>query len=280
MLVFDGHGSHETAEFDDICAKNNIITLCMPAHSSHLLQPLDVACFAVLKRSYGRFVERRSRQGWHHFDKLDFLATFPHAHKEAFKSETIKSGFAASGIVPYNPERVLEKLNIQLKTPTPPGSQCSNSQSSWGLQTPRNTAQLQRQATTINSLLKRMPPSPSNLTNRAVNQMIKGCELAMNSAVLLAQGNKELRAAIEQESCKRKRSRKKIKHKGSLTAEEAQSLIQAQNQTLGVKYVNSHLIRQHNILGRFSRSLGSRVHERPRRPKPPFPKIRHSLLCI
>jgi hypothetical protein len=35
LLILDGHGSHLTPQFDRICAENNIIPLCMPAHSSH-----------------------------------------------------------------------------------------------------------------------------------------------------------------------------------------------------------------------------------------------------
>jgi hypothetical protein len=57
MLILDGHGSHLTAEFDYICIENHIIPICMPPHSSHLLQSLDVSCFAVLKRQYGQLVE-------------------------------------------------------------------------------------------------------------------------------------------------------------------------------------------------------------------------------
>ena len=53
LLIFDGHGSHVTPEFDYYCCENAIIVLCMPAHSSHLLQPLDVGCFSALKRFYG-----------------------------------------------------------------------------------------------------------------------------------------------------------------------------------------------------------------------------------
>jgi hypothetical protein len=48
LLILDGHASHLTPQFDWICAENNIIPLYMPAHSSHLLQPLDVGCFAML----------------------------------------------------------------------------------------------------------------------------------------------------------------------------------------------------------------------------------------
>ena len=46
LLVLDGHESHHSAEFELYCKEKNIITLCMPPHSSHILQPLDVGCFS------------------------------------------------------------------------------------------------------------------------------------------------------------------------------------------------------------------------------------------
>lgn len=49
----------------------------MPAHSSRLLQPLDVGCFAVLKRAYGQFVRDLMRIGVNHIDKLDFSTFIP-----------------------------------------------------------------------------------------------------------------------------------------------------------------------------------------------------------
>ena len=79
LLILDGHGSHLTPKFDEICERNNIIPICMPAHSSHLLQPLDIGCFAVLKRAYGQMVEMKMRLGINHIDKLDFLEAYPHA---------------------------------------------------------------------------------------------------------------------------------------------------------------------------------------------------------
>jgi hypothetical protein len=54
LLIVDGHSSHATPEFDQYCANNKIITLCMPPHTSHLLQPLDVSYYSPLKRAYGR----------------------------------------------------------------------------------------------------------------------------------------------------------------------------------------------------------------------------------
>ena len=94
----------------------------MPSHSSHLLQPLDVGCFAPLKRAYGRFVSDLARVGYNHIDKLDFLADYPRARDKAFKPQTIQTSFATTSITPFTPERVLSKLNISLRTPTPPAS--------------------------------------------------------------------------------------------------------------------------------------------------------------
>ncbi|CRL29069.1 DDE superfamily endonuclease, CENP-B-like [Penicillium camemberti] len=37
LLILDGHGSHLTPKFDEICEQNKVIPICMPAHSSHLL---------------------------------------------------------------------------------------------------------------------------------------------------------------------------------------------------------------------------------------------------
>ena len=121
LLILDGHSSHRTAEFDLFCKEHSIISLCMPPHSSHLLQPLDVGCFAVLKRSYGRQIEGYIRNGLNHIDKQDFLQAYYTAHIESISLANVQSSFAATGIVPYDPERVLSKLT-QFKTPIPPSS--------------------------------------------------------------------------------------------------------------------------------------------------------------
>jgi hypothetical protein len=169
LLVLDGHGSHLTPKFDEICYQNDVIPICMPAHSSHLLQPLDVRCFAVLKRAYGKCVENVMRTGQNHIDKLDFLDAFPAARIEAFKAETIRNSFSATGLVPYDPNRVISKLNIRLHTPTPPPSRGSESSSAWEPKTPSNYKQLQKQASSIKKLLKKRSKSPLSPLNSAID---------------------------------------------------------------------------------------------------------------
>ena len=79
LLILDGHGSHATPEFDQFCSEKLIVTLCMPSHSSHLLQPLDVACFSPLKTAYSKLVQQLACNGIFHVDKTDFLANYQQA---------------------------------------------------------------------------------------------------------------------------------------------------------------------------------------------------------
>ena len=82
----------------------------MPAHSSHILQPLDVACFAPLKRAYGTQVEGQAWLDINHIVKDDFLPLYYAAHIQTITEKNIKAGFTAAGLIPFNPERVLENL--------------------------------------------------------------------------------------------------------------------------------------------------------------------------
>ena len=49
LLIFDGHNSHISYKIAKTAFDNNISLLCLPPHTSHGLQPLDVACFKPAK---------------------------------------------------------------------------------------------------------------------------------------------------------------------------------------------------------------------------------------
>jgi hypothetical protein len=154
LLILDGHGSHLTPKFDEICEQNSIIPICMPPHSSHLLQPLDIGCFAVLKRAYSKVVGKQMECGKNHIGKDDFLPAYLEARSEAFKSETIKNSFGAAGLVPFAPKRVISKLDIRLRTLTPPRSRGSESSRNFTPKTPFTEKELRRQALSIKALLR------------------------------------------------------------------------------------------------------------------------------
>lgn len=227
LLILDGHGSHATPDFDRFCTEHSIIPLYMPPHSSHLLQPLDVGCFSPLKRSYGKIVEDKMRLGINHIDKLEFLDGYKQARKAVFSESNIRSGFAATGLVPYDPDRVLSTLNVQLRTPTPPLVQ-NDTRTEWTPETPRNIIQLERQTATVRRLLKRRTVSPPTPTKQALELLIKGCQMAMHSAVLLTQENKELHTANQKQRRTRDKVRSYVADRGVLTGEEGLRLIQSQ----------------------------------------------------
>ena len=84
LLILDGHESHLHQDFKDYCLENKILTLCMPAHSSHILQPLDVVCFSPLKRNYSQRVRDLARRRVFHINKEGFLPAFRDAFFDVF----------------------------------------------------------------------------------------------------------------------------------------------------------------------------------------------------
>ena len=82
-------------------------------------------------------------------NKEDFLSIYFRARTETYKEETIRNGFKATGLMPYDPVQVLLQLHMVTKTPTPPGSSHSSQLLHWKSQTPYNLRQLERQSRTI-----------------------------------------------------------------------------------------------------------------------------------
>ena len=135
LLVLDGHESHHSVEFELYAKENNIVTLCMPAHSSHRLQPLDVGCFGPLKAAYSRQIEGLMKVQITHVSKVEFFHAFYAAFQKAITTSNIQGGFRGAGIVPLDPQSVISKLDVVLRTPSPPLIEIGLSQP-WTSKTP------------------------------------------------------------------------------------------------------------------------------------------------
>jgi hypothetical protein len=190
----------------------------MPPHSSHLLQPLNVGCFSPLKAAYRHQVSELARQRIFHVDKLDFLHLYPKVRQTALSAQNIQASFRVTGLVPYDPERVISCLTL-VRTPSPLGVLASEQE--WTAETPQTADQLQQQARLVKQLLQRQSQSP---TSQAIAQLVKGCQLAMNSATILAEENSKLRAANARQRQKRQQRRQYIARGGALQAEEGRAL--------------------------------------------------------
>jgi hypothetical protein len=216
LLVLDGHESHNSAEFNQLCEEKKIITLCMPPHSSHLLQPLDVGCFAPLKKAYGCQAENLMRNHINHIDKTSFLSSFIAAYKAAMTKSNILGGFRGAGLAPLNPETVISKLTIRLRTP--PSQTIEDGP--WESQTPSNTLEFGSQSKLIQERLRRhIDSSPSSLVE-AVKSLSKGAEMMAHALVLTQKRNAELEAANEAATRRKSHKRKRIQQEGTLTVDE------------------------------------------------------------
>ena len=76
MLLFDGHGSHLSQEFLDFCWKYHIRPFLLPAHTTHLLQPLDVGVFQSLKHNFKKAVRKEVFLGAQEITRVDFFSFF------------------------------------------------------------------------------------------------------------------------------------------------------------------------------------------------------------
>ena len=61
LLIVDGHGSHVTPDFIGFCIDHLIDLMILPAHTSHVTQPLDVAVFGPLKTAMARETDLLAR---------------------------------------------------------------------------------------------------------------------------------------------------------------------------------------------------------------------------
>lgn len=83
------------------CKDNHIIHSACP----HILKLLDVRCFGLVKKAYGRETEETMRAGITHVNKTDFLLAFCAAHHAAVNEAHIRGGLGPARLVPFDSEK-------------------------------------------------------------------------------------------------------------------------------------------------------------------------------
>jgi hypothetical protein len=214
LLIFDGHESHHSVEFQDLYKQNRILALCMPAHASHILQPLNVSCFSPLKRAYGNEIGWLIQNCINHINKLSFLPAFKIAFEKAIIKDNIYGGFRGAGLVPYDPNEVLSKLDVQLRNRTATPEQLA---SIWQAKTPGNPQEVEAQTTLLCSRIKSHQNSSPTAILKMARQLSKGATKMAHLTVL-----QQNRAAALEKACKaatqrKQRKRKRIQEGGALT---------------------------------------------------------------
>lgn len=117
VIIGDGLSSHFTVDVLKLCQEHNVTFVALPPHTSHLLQPLDVAYFRSMKGEWRKLLNE-----WKDTPYGRRCGTIP---KEQFPKllsklwdnllekgkENLKSGFKKSGIFPFDKEPVFRRLS-------------------------------------------------------------------------------------------------------------------------------------------------------------------------
>ena len=106
----DSHGSHITIKFMDYCWDYKVVLFKLLAHSTHLLQPLDVGFFQPMKQHYQNILAEQVQFGSVKYSKNNFLDAYSEVSLQTAKKHTIQHAWEKAGLWPFKPLLVLEKI--------------------------------------------------------------------------------------------------------------------------------------------------------------------------
>jgi hypothetical protein len=111
LLVIDGHSSHLTTRFLRFCITRDIDLALLPPHTSHITQPLDIACFGPLKIAINIEIDRIFRHSTRRLQRAGWTQAYIIARTRCFKPSHVESAFKHSGIYPLEPKIDLNTLH-------------------------------------------------------------------------------------------------------------------------------------------------------------------------
>lgn len=107
LLLLDGHISHQSLQSLEYCVEHQIELLCLPPHTTHVLQPLDRTVFKPLKTYYhhetNSFVHTNPTAS---ITKFVFGGIFNAAWRKGATVGNAVKGFECTGINPFHPNKI------------------------------------------------------------------------------------------------------------------------------------------------------------------------------
>ncbi|KAL8330752.1 hypothetical protein RB593_001634 [Gaeumannomyces tritici] len=202
-----------------LCLQNDVYLLYLPAHTSHVLQPLDLSVFSPLKHAYRQKLGSQALFTCSTVvGKRQFLTAYTYARTKAFTPYIITSGWRATGLWPRNPLKPLMN-RLLLENSNRNGQRSAIQQSAEdnrakkrsevpfrlsqvGWETPKRSRGL---ATQISTFKARAPPSPT--TRLFFRKVQKGYEVREFELATAQQKIRQLEAELE---AQRPRKRKRV----------------------------------------------------------------------
>ena len=100
VLLVDGHKTHIDLEVSKFCRDQRIYLYCLPPHTLHITQPLDVGFYGPLKTAWGKACEKyKVANPGIPLTKYTFAWVFKDAWMDGVKVTTLVNAFRHSGII-------------------------------------------------------------------------------------------------------------------------------------------------------------------------------------
>lgn len=132
FLLLDGHSSHYQPDLIRRAKEHDIILFCLPPHTTHGSQPLDVSVFKSLKQNWSEVCHKyiQSNPG-RVVTKYQFSELLNSAWTKTMVPSIICSGFRACGVYPFNRNAIdcsisMESPDEAMITHMPSGSNAEN----------------------------------------------------------------------------------------------------------------------------------------------------------
>ena len=109
LLIEDNHSSHISISVIEKARECNIYILCLPAHITHLLQPLDVGVFKSFKENFCKACHHLCKGGRVVTDQ-DITDLVAEAWPVSVMPINLMSGFKKCGIYQLNPSEVEDRM--------------------------------------------------------------------------------------------------------------------------------------------------------------------------
>lgn len=103
LLLLDGHSSHYEPDIIRYAASQGVIVVCLPPHTTHVSQPLDVSFFKPLKSYWSEVCHRYMQDNpGRVVTKYQFSSLFSTAWYKTVRPENIIAGFRKVGVCPFD----------------------------------------------------------------------------------------------------------------------------------------------------------------------------------
>ena len=192
--------------------------------------------FQSYKHYHAEAIDIASCTGCSKFDKIEFLTAIDSIRRQTFKPTTIISAFKKTGLIPFNPSIVLNKLPNVVNSSYELESQSSDTPSqesespslntppllpSVNPTTPQTIRSLKKHAQLLHTQLDQLPQQ----ANHSLQKYLKGSLALAQSGAQALCDLENTKAAELARAARRNHSRRSMQRGGVLNVEEARGMV-------------------------------------------------------